>query len=366
MNLILSLTTKLILLIVLLLAFHNSQGQNAHLISLAESIESGPDTIKALYEWVAENIKYDSKKLESIKDRSIYDDHKGYDSPEAYKEHLLSTTIKKKKGVCEDYALLFDQLVKYFGYESQVISGYIRKPNGRIDNRLGHAWNAVKVGDSWQLFDCTWGAGYIDDRNHFVQETNYEWYQTPPHEMIKTHMPFDPIWQLLEYPITYEAFASNDLEADSSHKIEFQKLISDNLKLNREEQISLSIERSKSMGEGSRLVSKWQNYLQKSADYNEQRSTIDLLNETNDILHAGIDSWNQYIQARNKGLKAKKWTPEYQREVVFGSKAKIEKALGVYKEVLRTEEQFENRLKKTIINCEKLLDQIDNLIEREF
>jgi len=66
--------------------------------------------------------------------------------------------------------------------------------------------NAVKVGNKWRLYDPIWSAGIVNDGSKFVKKYNPMWNNTAPEEMIKTHMPCDPIWQLLKNPVSYDDF----------------------------------------------------------------------------------------------------------------------------------------------------------------
>ena len=122
--------------------------------------------------------------------------------------------MRRKKGVCEDYSLLFDSLLTALGYESFVVSGYIKDPKGNLNLKIGHAWNAVKDNGVWELYDLTWGAGYVVDSKKFVRKVTDIWYDVDPSEMIKRHMPYDPMWQLLEAPIDYSGFKRGELSGE--------------------------------------------------------------------------------------------------------------------------------------------------------
>jgi transglutaminase/protease-like cytokinesis protein 3 len=52
-------------------------------------------------------------------------------------------------GVCMSYAYAFQTLAEEAGIESVVVSG-------ELADGGGHAWNKVKLGDSWRAVDVTW------------------------------------------------------------------------------------------------------------------------------------------------------------------------------------------------------------------
>ena len=53
--------------------------------------------------------------------------------------------------------------------------------------------------------DPTWGAGFIKD-SEFIKRLSFDYFEMLPGKAIKSHMPFDPLWQLSEYPINNEQF----------------------------------------------------------------------------------------------------------------------------------------------------------------
>ena len=192
--------------------------QSESLNEIIEAIDFEEDTVKAVFVWVANNVKYDLDKLKQMDDRDKAGKHNDEEflTEESYREQLLETVIKKRKGVCYDFAILFDALVAALGYESYIVTGYTKTAEGKLNRGSGHAWNAVKVGESWHLYDPTWGAGYVRGGKKFVPNLNMNWYDVAPTEMIKDHMPLDPIWQLSKHPVNYHYFETGE-PTDSFH-----------------------------------------------------------------------------------------------------------------------------------------------------
>lgn len=140
------------------------------------------DKVRAAYSWVTSNIHYN-------KDSMFY--RYWGDDP----ERKLSSVLKTRKGVCEDYANLLVTITSKCGIPGYVVTGYC-KIAGKV-NTTGHSWCAIKVEDEWLLCDPTWDAPNSNQTQYFL---------VPPAQFIATHFPFDPLWQLVEYPLTAREF----------------------------------------------------------------------------------------------------------------------------------------------------------------
>ncbi len=155
---------------------------------------------RAVFIWIARNIKYN---FDSILTNSIYE------TPSEVSERILRT----RTGVCLNYACLFNELCNKAGIKSYVVQGFTRQ-GGRVDF-LPHVWCAGYIDTAWYLFDPTWGSGYVD-RGKFINQVNNYYFMTKPEDLIKSHMPFDPAWQLLYYPINHREFRRGKHKIDKS------------------------------------------------------------------------------------------------------------------------------------------------------
>ncbi|MFC1849050.1 transglutaminase domain-containing protein [candidate division CSSED10-310 bacterium] len=144
--------------------------------------------VKALHDYVADRVTYDTASLRAGK----------------YPSQSALTVFKTRKSVCAGYANLFAALGKTIGEEVVVISGNSRNQGTDLSGG-GHAWNAVKIQDKWFLVDATWDSGYV---NNYVFTKSYSTdYLFPPPEIIAiTHFPDDAAWQLLPEPLTRGEF----------------------------------------------------------------------------------------------------------------------------------------------------------------
>ncbi|MGB0892682.1 MAG: transglutaminase domain-containing protein, partial [Flavobacteriaceae bacterium] len=124
--------------------------------------------VRAVFTWIAQNIRYDLQEFLNPKQTSI---RFSYSSEEeknrklkAIKEGIVSSTLSKRKAVCEGYAQTFSKVCDLLGIENEVIKGFVRnspKEIGKPKLYSNHAWNAVKINNQWLYFDTTWAAGYL-------------------------------------------------------------------------------------------------------------------------------------------------------------------------------------------------------------
>ncbi len=104
-------------------------------------IEGAPvyDKVKAIHDWICENVSYDYANL----------DNDGY-----LLKHSAYAAAINKTAVCQGYALLFYRMCMEMSVPCRYISGVTQ--NGEL-----HAWNIVQMDDGmWYCVDTTWDASY--------------------------------------------------------------------------------------------------------------------------------------------------------------------------------------------------------------
>lgn len=171
-------------------------GDLARYLSMAG--EGDEERSRAIYRWITSKIDYDVE--------AFAKGGPGVGGRGRSPEEVLS----ERRGVCGEYSALFAMLCQLSGLEAEVIPG-IGKGSGYtvgsdIPGSRNHAWNAVKIDGEWRLVDSTWGAGYLDPRAGFVEKFEEFYFLTPPEDLVWTHLPQDPRWQLLDPPISVEEF----------------------------------------------------------------------------------------------------------------------------------------------------------------
>ncbi len=148
--------------------------------------------VKIIHDWITENISYDEEvffRRKHVKDSA-------------------ETTLQKQKAVCDGFAKLFQAMCKSAGIETLYITGITKGYGYSQNGYLGlHAWNAVKIQNSWYLVDITWDAGYINGQ-HFIKQYSTDYLFLSPQAFIYTHFPTDDRHQFLNKPITKEKFVS--------------------------------------------------------------------------------------------------------------------------------------------------------------
>jgi len=243
------------------------------------------DKVRAIYYWITKNIQYDIKNMYAI---NLNEDTKG----------LADKLLKSRKGVCIDYAILFDNIAHQVGIKSYVIQGFT-KQNGAVDN-IPHAWCAANIDATWYLFDPTWGAGGVINSKYVSQQNNL-FYKTKPESFVKSHMPFDPQWQFLNYPVSYEEFC--DLKPTSTYKksfFQFNDSIQAYEKLSEEEQLVTTTGRMERNKVTNAIVFDRLQYNKREIEYFGNKKNADYHNAAINYYNQGINSLNAFINYRNK------------------------------------------------------------------
>ena len=103
----------------------------------------------------------------------------------------------------------------YAGLHSKIISGFAKGADYKPGQHFApganqHSWNAVYIYGTWCLIDAHWAARRIIGKQATSEEFHYQldeyFFLPPPEQLIYTHFPDDPKWQLLERPVTLPEF----------------------------------------------------------------------------------------------------------------------------------------------------------------
>jgi transglutaminase/protease-like cytokinesis protein 3 len=252
--------------------------------------------IKAAYYYVISNVSYDISHEFTV-NLVISDDE------------MVSKTIASKKGVCIHYAKFFKDIVTQLGYNCQIVSGYTKREN--LIAEQSHAWCVIKTNDNkWFLYDPTWDSGYLQN-GKFVRRINSKYYKTHPYESIKSHMPFDYLWQFLYHPISEQDFIENNFIQDKKEvSFEYNEAIENFLTLSEREQLSDLKTRMIKIGVKTKLVKERFDILKKQLDTYSLNSNIKELNEINNKYNEGVNLLNEFIYYRNAQFRPEKGDKE--------------------------------------------------------
>lgn len=198
--------------------------------SIVDTTQSKIEQVKDIYDWITNNIEYDTKQLQN-----------------GIKHYSPIQTIHRKKAVCQGYSELFHEMCKILNIESYIILGYC-KGLGYVsgDNfaRSNHMWNIIKVDTNWIIIDATWGSGslYYDydlisklklnyNRNQVIKKKikysknqDLKYFNISPDDIKRTHFPLDSKWQISEYPQTYYTYITDSFS--NSPYLNYEKEIS--------------------------------------------------------------------------------------------------------------------------------------------
>ncbi|MRX67198.1 Transglutaminase-like superfamily protein [Flavobacterium resistens] len=218
---------------------------------LADKIEgdfsSDYDRARAIYSWIAFNIKYDfnaflnpprtqgfSYSSEAEKQRKI----------KQINDNLIQKTFTSKKAVCEGFTALYQHLASLMGIKCEIIRGDSKisvRDIGRKTTSSNHAWNMVLIDKKWRLVDVTWGQGYYDSsKGRMVNDFSPIYFDTDPDYFFAKHFPDSGTFlgdglskdDFLNGPLIYNKTIENDyriktpdsgiIEAKRGDKITFE------------------------------------------------------------------------------------------------------------------------------------------------
>lgn len=163
---------------------------------IESDFSSDYDRARAVYSWMAFNIKYDFNALlnpprtqgfsyssEAEKQRKI----------KQINDNLIQKTFKNQKAVCEGFTALYQDLVSSMGIKCEIIRGDSKisvRDIGRKTTSSNHAWNMVLIDKKWRLVDVTWGQGYYDSsKGRMVADFSPIYFDTDPDYFFAKHFP---------------------------------------------------------------------------------------------------------------------------------------------------------------------------------
>jgi Transglutaminase-like superfamily len=143
--------------------------------------------------WIAQNIKYDSSEYASKKRITE-------------KQEPLAV-FASHKALCRGYADLFTILCQKAAISARTVTGYCRNTEGVgiPDSLEFHAWNIIKIKDTWQLFDVTWASNQLD-KSISIDTRLEQYFLQSAAPFIKRHLPFDPVCQLTDSIVSRNTF----------------------------------------------------------------------------------------------------------------------------------------------------------------
>jgi hypothetical protein len=177
---------------------------------------------RSIFIWITENIRYDCKDYNKHEHRGK--EQKGFKckndedcdaKKEAWETNYIDKVVRRKKGVCQGYAMLFKRMCDIAGLKSEYIRGYTRQEYYQVGmtGSLNHAWNSILIDSTYYLLDITWAAGSVEQNENgklvdFEKGLNEYYWLTPARDFARNHFPVNPTWTLIPN-YTIENFSEN-------------------------------------------------------------------------------------------------------------------------------------------------------------
>lgn len=251
---------------------------------ISENFTTDDDKIRAVFYWTAATISYDVENMFNQRPNQTVD-------------YKIKTTLETKKGVCMHYAEVFKDIANKVGLKTVIIDGYT-KQDGKIVT-TGHSWNATKINGTWYLFDPTWGSGYVNNQ-HYFRKLNNDFFKADVVQFGLSHMPFDYLWQLKEYPISNQEFYdSKTLSESTTVKFDFNSEIKKDESLSNIERVIAVINRVEKGGLINNLIIEKIAMSKKEIDYFKETEAIAKLEIIVPQFNEATKQLNEFIYFRN-------------------------------------------------------------------
>ena len=173
-------------------------------IELTGNMTNDYDKVRAFYVWIARNIEYDL--FAYIHNR--------------LEDQSVSNVMRSGKALCTGYSLLFKYFCDQANIPARIIDGYAKGygyHNNQKFTSSNHAWNAVFIHGSWYLLDATWASGNPENISRHQKKIDLEsYFLVSPDDFIKSHLPEDPSWQLLDKKISLVEFETMATQKENS------------------------------------------------------------------------------------------------------------------------------------------------------
>ncbi len=191
---------------------------------LTQELTSDTEKTRAIFRWITANIRYNSKEADKIIKNNFEPTKKRFKSEtEAirwrekryYKK--VTSALRKRKAVCEGYAMLFKHLCSWANIHAEVVTGHYRDHTLKIGKyyKPTHAWNAVKLDGKWYMLDATMAAGHVEPiTGKFIKNFSGNYFLPLPEQMLTTHYPTDNQWLLIANVPTIKSFYKRPVSMD--------------------------------------------------------------------------------------------------------------------------------------------------------
>jgi hypothetical protein len=318
------------------------------------------DLVRAFYSWTANEIEYDVENMYNIR-------------PVTNSGLLILEVLETRKAVCQGYAEVFHELCKNAGIESYLIQGYT-KQNGVVMN-LSHTWILAVIDSSWYFFDPTWGSGYLLN-GKFTHKFMEEYFMVSPSAIVKSHMPFDPMWQCLNNPYTSSDFYNGQApKPGTSGDFVYADSIRAYLNLSKAGQYAAALRRVEANGVVNNNIGEYTRYLRQNLEIERMNKENNLRNDLATRFNDAVNNFNtaslrfnDYINYFNKQFKPAKPDAEI-RQMLDTCITSLELSRGKLAKIEPREESLQNNkqmLSKAMEDLQQKIDEQDAFLRKYF
>ncbi|HEU4472454.1 MAG TPA: hypothetical protein VFR58_15280, partial [Flavisolibacter sp.] len=132
--------------------------------------------------------------------------------------------------------------------------------------------------------------------DRFEMRFNERFYKVTPDVLIKDHMPFDPVYQFLSYPLSHKEFIESS-PATGKTWFNYKDSLQHHLSLSAMEQRSAELRRLEAAGIQNDQLLKRQLYLKKSLQHFASR---DASEEGRQLFKTASDTYKEFLVHKNK------------------------------------------------------------------
>ncbi|HEX2968230.1 MAG TPA: transglutaminase-like domain-containing protein [Bacteroidales bacterium] len=242
------------------------------------------DKAYAIFSWITDNIQYDIENMFNI---DFYQNQDG----------MVDYALRTRKGICLHFASVFNKIAIRTNIKSFVVLGYTKQRG--IREYMPHSWCACLIDSQWYLFDPTWGSGYYHNDN-FYKERNMSQFMVRPERFIRSHMPFDPLFQFLNYPVSNKEFYNHEVGLNETKPFfNYSDSLNNYEQLSDLKKIESTIRRIKQNGINSALIYHEIKYLREKAQSTKYNVAVSIYNSGISDLNECIVLWNEFNPSKN-------------------------------------------------------------------
>ena len=225
-------------------------------------------------------------------------------------EEKISKSLKTRKGICINYSALFNELCTKCGIKSYIITGYTEQYG--FKDYIPHAWCSAYIDSVWYVFDPTWGSGYITDEGKFYRQVNEKYFLAKPSYMIRSHMPFDYLWQFMNYIVTNQEFYNRKISQEKRPYFNFTDSIKEYDKQTHSEQLAASARRIEANGVKNSMIFDMLHHIKLEIEHESKSKNMKSYNSAVNNYNEGIRVLNSFIRFKNKRFIPEKTDSEIQ------------------------------------------------------